>query len=170
MCWATLWAIFPQTHLVALATVLSSLPWSRIIPCLGTSPWKHCWQQTLSCIWNIISERQTHRSISELIKKSKESHILTPGLPDGILSYQILVYLGSPWDGKVWCLSWPFGFLSAILVCFMAIWYFCGHLGKVSPILVCCAKKNLATLPHCLHLSRLTFFCINKTSSYFNFC
>jgi hypothetical protein len=49
-----------------------------------------------------------------------------PGLPGGIFSNQkfpIWVSFGGPWNGKVWCILWPFGNLAAI-------WYFFQHLGQ----------------------------------------
>jgi hypothetical protein len=73
-------------------------------------------------------------------------------------------------------ISWPFGLFYVYLVYFMAIWYilclfgiFYGYLvyftaiwyilwlfGICFPILVCCTKKNLATLHHntAVHLHR----------------
>jgi hypothetical protein len=41
---------------------------------------------------------------------------------------------------------WPFPTLNGHLVHFIAIWYILGSFGTFSPVLVCCAKKNLATL------------------------
>jgi hypothetical protein len=39
----------------------------------------------------------------------------------------------------VWSILQPFGIFCGHLVYFMVIWY-------IFPVLVCCAKKNLATL------------------------
>jgi hypothetical protein len=39
----------------------------------------------------------------------------------------------------VWSILWPFGIFYDHLIYFMAIWY-------IFPVLVCCIKKNLATL------------------------
>jgi hypothetical protein len=58
----------------------------------------------------------------------------------------IWVFFGRPWDGKFWRIPWPFGIVIPILVYFMEIRYFHCHFGTFFPILVCCTKKNLATL------------------------
>jgi hypothetical protein len=41
---------------------------------------------------------------------------------------------------------WPFGIFYSNLVYFMAIWYIFWLFGIFFPVLVCCSKKNLATL------------------------
>jgi hypothetical protein len=64
------------------------------------------------------------------------------------------------------------GILYGYLVCFPAIWYILGPFGKIggnlvyfSPILVCCTKKNLATLVHRDAISSVAAMCC-KDSSY----
>jgi hypothetical protein len=42
---------------------------------------------------------------------------------------------------------WPFGVFSGYLVYFMPIWYILWSFGTFFHVLVCCTKKNLATLP-----------------------
>jgi hypothetical protein len=70
------------------------------------------------------------------------------GLPDGIFSCQFLVYFGKPGDEKfgvhmyfmpVWYLYCQFGIFYGHLVFLWPCWY-------IFPNLVCCTKKNLATL------------------------
>jgi hypothetical protein len=61
---------------------------------------------------------------------------------------------------------WPFGIFCGHLVYVVAIWYilwpfgiFCGHLAYfmvIFPVLVCCPKKNLATLILCVCKAGLT--------------
>jgi hypothetical protein len=41
---------------------------------------------------------------------------------------------------------WPFGMFYGHGVFLMAIWYICWPFGIFFPVLVCCNKKNLATL------------------------
>jgi hypothetical protein len=50
------------------------------------------------------------------------------------LGWKIVFYIMVTW------------FFIAILANFMANWYFCGQFGTFFPILVNCAKRNLATL------------------------
>jgi hypothetical protein len=84
---------------------------------------------------------------------ARSNHLSASGLPDGIYIFipKMLIFCTFywSWDGKFWCFSWPFKLLfwyMYICCAYMAIWYFCGHFGIFSPILVCCTKKNLATL------------------------
>jgi hypothetical protein len=71
-------------------------------------------------------------------------------LPDGIFLKPKIpnwVYLGIYWNGKCSYILWPFGIpirqpfdiSYGHLVHLVVIWY-------ILPILVCCTKKNLATL------------------------
>jgi hypothetical protein len=46
----------------------------------------------------------------------------------------------------IWYILWPFGPFYGQLVFFMAIWYILWLFGILFPVLVCCHKKNLATL------------------------
>jgi hypothetical protein len=70
-----------------------------------------------------------------------------PGLPDGFVfipKMPIMVWFGRPWDKKFWLFYiWQFSVYFGI---FIAICYFCGHFDIFFAILVCCTKKNLATL------------------------
>jgi hypothetical protein len=43
----------------------------------------------------------------------------------------------------IWSILWQFGIFSGDLVYFMVIW-------SILPFLVCCVKKNLATLLGCM--------------------
>jgi hypothetical protein len=54
------------------------------------------------------------------------------GLPDGIHIFTPKVEVGGPWNGKCW-------YIFVYLESFMLIWY-------IFSVLVCCTKKNLATL------------------------
>jgi hypothetical protein len=53
---------------------------------------------------------------------------------------------GGPWNIQCWYILWPFGKFYNHLVYFMAIWYILWEFGQFSTVLVCCTKKNLATL------------------------
>jgi hypothetical protein len=89
----------------------------------------------------------------------------------------------------IWSILLIFGLFYCYLVYFTAIWYiillpsgiFCGNFGIFFPILVCCAKKNLATLllssVRSLSLFwhftsrrffRLDFFVINSENRFWN--
>jgi hypothetical protein len=46
----------------------------------------------------------------------------------------------------IWYILWPFGIFYRHLVYFIAIWYILWLFCIFSPVLVCCSKKNLATL------------------------
>jgi hypothetical protein len=82
----------------------------------------------------------------------------TSGFPDGIIfipKIPIWVYLRGPWNGKCWYVLWPFGICCVApcgmctdmyIVCVRPFVIFCGHLAYFS-VLVCCSKKNMATLP-----------------------
>jgi hypothetical protein len=72
---------------------------------------------------------------------------------------QIWVNFGGSFNRRCWYILWPFGIFQDHIVYLMAIWYisrsyskFCGHLVYfmvnlyIFPVLVCCTKKNLATL------------------------
>jgi hypothetical protein len=61
-----------------------------------------------------------------------------PGLPDGLFSNQ-KNNLGKFCNGSYWYVLW-------LLVNFPAIWYIFPCFGTFLPVLVCCTKKNLATL------------------------
>jgi hypothetical protein len=68
------------------------------------------------------------------------------GLPDGKSKIPNWVNFVEPWNGKCCCMLWPFrkfyskfGTFYGPLVYFVVIWY-------IFPVLVCCTKKNLATL------------------------
>jgi hypothetical protein len=41
---------------------------------------------------------------------------------------------------------WYFIAILVYMVYLVAVWYFCGHIGILFQVLVCCSKKNLATL------------------------
>jgi hypothetical protein len=64
-----------------------------------------------------------------------------------VLQGTMLVYFTAIWSFfghlvyfvATWSIMWPFGLFCCHLVYFMFIWYIC-------PVLVCCSKKNLATL------------------------
>jgi hypothetical protein len=57
-----------------------------------------------------------------------------PGLPDfGHFFIPNKKFGVHTWDGKFWCISWPFGIFIGILVNLMANWYFCGHFGMSFP-------------------------------------
>jgi hypothetical protein len=66
-------------------------------------------------------------------------HIFKPKIPIG-------VNFGGSCNGRCWYTLWPFG-----LFCGHLVYIFCGHLLYFMvnrfnfPVLVCCAKKNLAT-------------------------
>jgi hypothetical protein len=61
--------------------------------------------------------------------------------------YQIgYIFYGLGIDNVQVCILWPFGIFYNHLKCFMAIRYILRSFGNFLPILVCCAKKNLATL------------------------
>jgi uncharacterized membrane protein YiaA len=66
----------------------------------------------------------------------------TPGLPDGIFSNQKNLNLSKVWRDLKW----------KMLVYLIAFWYICmvilfyDYPGYFLPVLVCCTKKNLATL------------------------
>jgi hypothetical protein len=78
-----------------------------------------------------------------------------PGLPDGIFSNQIY-QLGSTLEGlamkeifiyyNIYLILCPFALFYCHWVYFMAIRYILLLLGTFFPSLVCCTKKNLATL------------------------
>jgi hypothetical protein len=57
-----------------------------------------------------------------------------------------LVYFGGPWNGKDWYILWPFGIFYGHEEFFITILYICAQLVYFFPVLVCCNKKNLATL------------------------
>jgi hypothetical protein len=46
----------------------------------------------------------------------------------------------------IWYIMRPFGIFCGNLVYFVAIWYIVWLFGIFIPVLVCCTKKNLATL------------------------
>jgi hypothetical protein len=52
-----------------------------------------------------------------------------------VLQCELCCYILRPFGlfSAIWYILWPFGI-------------FCGHFGIFFPILVCCTKKNLATL------------------------
>jgi hypothetical protein len=58
----------------------------------------------------------------------------------------IWVNFGWLYIGKCWYILWPFGIFYRHLVYFMAIWFILGSFGIFSPVLECCAEKNLAAL------------------------
>jgi hypothetical protein len=49
-------------------------------------------------------------------------------------------------NGRCWCILCPFDNFFGHLVYFMAVWYVSPNFGTFLPLLVCCAKKNLANL------------------------
>jgi hypothetical protein len=46
----------------------------------------------------------------------------------------------------IWYILWPFGLFYNNLAYFRVIWYILWSLGHIFHVLVCCIKKNLATL------------------------
>jgi hypothetical protein len=57
------------------------------------------------------------------------------------------VNFGGSCNGRCWYILWPFGPLHmGYLVHFVATWYNLWYFGLFFPVLVCCTKKNLATL------------------------
>jgi hypothetical protein len=58
----------------------------------------------------------------------------------------IWVNFGGSSNGKCWYILWPFGLFYDHLVYFAYIWYILTTSGLFFPVLVCCTKKNLATL------------------------
>jgi hypothetical protein len=76
-------------------------------------------------------------------KECVETPTSEPGLPDGIHIFKpklpILVYFEGYFNGR-------FGIFCGYFIYCMGIWYLLLSFGIVFPVLVCCAKKNLATL------------------------
>jgi hypothetical protein len=58
----------------------------------------------------------------------------------------IWVYFRGSCNGNCWSILWPFGLFNSHLVYFTAIWSILRPFGLFFPVLVCCTKKNLATL------------------------
>jgi hypothetical protein len=94
-----------------------------------------------------------------------------PGLPYCIFSNQkipIWVNFEGTWNGRCWYIFRPFGIFNGkvgifygTLVYFMAILYILWSSDIFSPVLVCCSKKNLATLLHTyvrIHFRVLMYF------------
>jgi hypothetical protein len=69
--------------------------------------------------------------------------VFPTGLPDGnyilIPKIPIWVFFGGHWNGKCWCILWPFGIFHEHLVILLSF-------GIIFPDLVNCMKKDLATL------------------------
>jgi hypothetical protein len=68
-------------------------------------------------------------------------HSFIPKIP-------IWVNFGGSCNGRCWYSLLPFGLFYSHLVYFVTISYNSWSFGTFFPVLVCCAKKNLATLPH----------------------
>jgi hypothetical protein len=49
-------------------------------------------------------------------------------------------------NGRCWYILWSFGLFCGNFVYFVALWYILWSFGIYFPVLVCCTKKNLATL------------------------
>jgi hypothetical protein len=60
---------------------------------------------------------------------------------------QIWVNYGGSCTGRCWYILWTLGPFYSLLLYFMDIWYSSWQFGISFPVLVFCAKKNLATLP-----------------------
>jgi hypothetical protein len=58
----------------------------------------------------------------------------------------ICVNFGGSSNGRCWCILCPFDQFSGHLAYFMAIGYIVPSFGTFLHVLVCCIKKNLATL------------------------
>jgi hypothetical protein len=58
-----------------------------------------------------------------------------------MFQWKMLVYFMS-----IWYILQPFGIFYSRLVYFTAVWYIFWLFGIFFPVLVCCSKKNLATL------------------------
>jgi hypothetical protein len=70
-------------------------------------------------------------------------------MPDGIFSNQESHFrqiFGGFCNGRCWYVLRTFVLFYGDLIYFMTIWYFWGNLVYISPILVYCTVKNLATL------------------------
>jgi hypothetical protein len=79
-----------------------------------------------------------------------------PGLPDGFFSNQksrICVSFGGSSNGRCCYILCPFGQFSGHFAYVMAIWYILHRFSTFLSVLVCCFKKNLATLLPGLHSS-----------------
>jgi hypothetical protein len=59
------------------------------------------------------------------------------------------VTLGGTCIEKCWYILRHFGIFSGNLVYFMVLWYILWSFGIFFPVLVCCTKKNMATLISC---------------------
>jgi hypothetical protein len=59
----------------------------------------------------------------------------------GLAEEKILVYFMS-----IWSILLPFGIFCGHLIYFVVVWYILWSFGIFLTVLVCCAKKNLATL------------------------
>jgi hypothetical protein len=73
-----------------------------------------------------------------------------------IFNPKILIWVnfGGSCNGRCWYILWPFGQFYGHLVYFRALWYILWPFSKISPFLVCCTTKNLATLvPKVQHLA-----------------
>jgi hypothetical protein len=74
------------------------------------------------------------------------------------------------WDGKNLVYFVAIRFCIAILVYFVGIRYFCGHFGIILPVLVCCTKKNLATLSGWQNSPLLADISQAQNKSFFEVC
>jgi hypothetical protein len=77
-----------------------------------------------------------------------DMHIFKPKIPIWINFWRVFQWMMMVYFMAIWYIILPFRIFCGNLVYFIFIWY-------IFPILVCCTKKNLATLPR----RRLPPFC-----------
>jgi hypothetical protein len=81
--------------------------------------------------------------------KSYYKHRIAYFSPPLIGENTFWVHFGRPCKEKYWYILWLFGIFHSAVLDLMAFWY-------IFPVLVCCTKKNLATLVPASDWSRQT--------------
>jgi hypothetical protein len=85
------------------------------------------------------TQARSFSSSLALCSRDARGFVFKPKIP-------IWVNFGGYWNGKCWYILCPFGLFYGNLVYFVVIWSILWPFGIFFPVLVCCTKKNLATL------------------------
>jgi hypothetical protein len=133
----------------------------------GDNPWclNHChgvcrWQVFGADLWKLFNSWSSCVSANLFRRQSFLvcGSVFHARLPDGTNIFKpkipILVNFGGSCSGKGRYILWLFGLFYGHLVYVVAIWYNLKSFDIFSPVLVCCAKKNLASQVSC-HRYRL---------------